>query len=94
MEDVEKRANSSYNFPPKFWKRYVDDVCMALKKDQIQLFIHHLKSLEESINFTVELESNNKTCIFGHKNRTLMKNKGSQKVNSYEKFLSFDSHHL
>ena len=36
MENVEVRAISSYDFHPKFWKRYVDDVCTALKKDQVQ----------------------------------------------------------
>ena len=35
MENVEVRAISSYDFPPKIWKRYVDDVCTALKKDQL-----------------------------------------------------------
>ena len=63
MEKVEVRTISSYDFPPKFWKRYVDDVCMALKERPDTTFTDHLNPIEESINITVELESNNKLAF-------------------------------
>jgi len=49
MEDVEQRALSAYLDPPPFWKRYVDDTCMALPLDQVQAFHNHLNSVESSI---------------------------------------------
>ena len=58
MEDVEERALSSYHSSPQFWKRYVDDVCTALKIQHIPEFTQHLNFLEPTIQFTVEIDSN------------------------------------
>ena len=63
MENVEVRAISSYDFHPKFWKSYVDDVCTALKERPDTTLTDHLNSIGESINITVELESNNKLAF-------------------------------
>ncbi len=41
-----------------FWKRFVDDIITALPKVSVQPFLNHLSSIEETINFTAELESN------------------------------------
>ena len=38
MEDVESRALTTYPNPPRFWKRYVDDTCCALKIQEIDAF--------------------------------------------------------
>ena len=57
MEDVEERALSTCTHKPLFWKRYVDDTLSALPPDQIQAFHHHLNSIEPSIQFTIEEES-------------------------------------
>ena len=60
MEDVEERALTTYHSPPLFWKRYVDDVCTALQEKDIKEFKKHLDSIEPSIKFTMESESNGK----------------------------------
>ena len=60
MEDVEERALSSYNTDVIFWKRFVDDVCTSLPTDTIQHFLSHLNSIERTINFTVEVENENR----------------------------------
>ena len=63
MENVEVKAICSYDFPPKIWKRYVDDVCTALKERPDTTFTDHLNPIGKSINITVELESNNKLAF-------------------------------
>ena len=59
MEDVEERALSTCPHPPPpFWKRYVDDTFTALPEDQVDRFLDHLNTVEPSIKFTMEKESN------------------------------------
>ena len=49
MEHVEEQALESYTNPPRFWKRYVDDVCCAIPRSEVSLFLQHLNSIEPSI---------------------------------------------
>ena len=58
MEHVEEEALSTFAVKPKFWKRYVDDTFTALPEDVVDSFHQHLNSVEPSIQFTVERESN------------------------------------
>ena len=67
MEDVAKRALSTYLPPLPFWKRYVDDTLTALPQDKVQHFHQHLNSIETTIQFTVEMESES---TLGHKDHT------------------------
>ena len=60
MEDMEERALSTCEPPPLFWKRYVDDVCAALSQAKVGSFTEQLDSIEPTIQFTVELEIDNK----------------------------------
>ena len=64
MEDVEERPLNSYPNPPKIWKIYVDDLCVAKKKDKIDDFLSHLNSIELTIQFTVETEYDDNTLSF------------------------------
>ena len=57
MEDIESRALTSFTSPPRFWKRYVDDTCCAIRTDSVEDFHRHLNSIEPSIQFTLEAES-------------------------------------
>ena len=57
MEDVESRALTSFPSPPRYWKRYVDDTCCASRTNSVENFHHHLNSIEHSIPFTLEAES-------------------------------------
>ena len=57
MEDVKERALATFSDPPQFWKRYVDDICVAVNRKKLQDFLYHLNTIEESIQFTVEVES-------------------------------------
>ena len=58
MEDVEERALATFSHPPQFWKRYVNDICVAINRKKIQDFLYHLNTIEESIQFTVESDTN------------------------------------
>ena len=42
MEDIESRALSSFSPSPVFWKRYIDDVCCAVKEEDVIPFPHDL----------------------------------------------------
>ena len=64
MEEIEERAISEN--PKYFWKRYVDDIITALPENSIQSFLEHLNSIESTINFTVEVESENES-LFGYR---------------------------
>ena len=37
MEDIESWALSSFSPSPVFWKRYIDDVCCAVKQEDVTL---------------------------------------------------------
>ena len=53
IENIEERALSSFHTPPRFWRRYRDDICTALSQDLVTSFHQHLNS----IHFTVKKES-------------------------------------
>ena len=57
MEDVEDRALESFDVRSPFWKRYVDDTCTAVPSGKVQHLLQHLNSIESTIQFTVEMQS-------------------------------------
>ena len=60
MEDVEEKALATTDIPLSFWKRYVYHTCAALPASSVQQFLDHPSGVEPSIQFTVELESDDK----------------------------------
>ena len=58
IENIEQRTLNSFSHHPIFWKRYVDDTCVALLPSLVGSFHQHLNSIEPSIQFTVEIENN------------------------------------
>ena len=56
MENLEQRALSTSLVQPRFWKRYVDDECAAVKSGVVHTLQDHLNSIEPSIQLTVEEE--------------------------------------
>ena len=58
----------NFRVSPSFWKRFVDDVISAVSQDEIVVLLQHLNSIEPSIQFTVERETDGKlpfldTCL-------------------------------
>ena len=95
MEDVEQWALSTFPDPPQFWRRYVDDTCIALKSDQVEAFHLHLNSIEPTIQFTHELETDGcllflDTQISRHQDGSLFM-KVYQKKTHMNKYLDFQS---
>ena len=58
MEDVEKRALSTFHSPPKIWKRYINETFAIINKNAVEDFLDHLNTIENSIKFTIEKEAN------------------------------------
>ncbi len=98
MEEVEQKALTTYNSThPVFWKRYVDDICRAMKVDLVDDFLLQLNSIDPSINITVERECDGKlsfldTEIVHHSDGSLTTNV-YRKTTHTDKYLSFDSYH-
>lgn len=63
MEDVEQRALNSFHCPIPYWKRYVDDTFTAVRRDLVEEFHQHLNGVQERIEFTKEIEENNKIAF-------------------------------
>ena len=97
MEDVEERALTTAGAFPKFWKRYVDDTCMALPADQCKAFHAHVNSVKQCIQFTLERESDGKLLFLD----LLLERRldGSIFMSMFwksphtDRYLDFDSHH-
>ena len=94
-EDVEERALASFPTPPPSWKRFVDDTCTA---SLLNSFHSHLNSIESSIEFTYEMEDQQKLpfldlLIKHHLDGTLSTTVYRKKTHT-DKQLDFQSHHL
>ena len=50
----EDRALLTAVNPPRWWKRFVDDTFVILKKDHKEEFLQHINSVDPSIQFTTE----------------------------------------
>ena len=97
MESVEERALSTYQSPVPFWKRYVDDTVTALPQDQVKAFHSHLNTIEASIQFTVEEETDNTlpfldTKITHHIDGSLTTTVFRKSTHT-DRYLDFHSHH-
>ena len=96
MEDIEHRALTTAPVSSLFWKRFVDDVISAVSQNEIVVLLQHLNSIEPSIQFTEERETNGKlpfldTCVQGTTDRKL-ETVVYRKPTHTDKYLSFNSH--
>jgi len=57
MEDVEGRGLETLDIQLPFWKWFVDDTCTVVPRDRVHDLLNHPNSVEESIQFTCEMES-------------------------------------
>ena len=54
MKAFESSALSTAIHPPKLWIRYVDDTCVIQDESHKEEFLHHINSVNNAIQFTVE----------------------------------------
>ena len=89
-------AHSTRNvYPPRWWYRYVDDSHACLKKDYVQGFHDHLNSVNPNIQFTKEVEKDNRLSFL---ETTTTRVRGRIQVSVYRKpthtdrYLDYNSH--
>ena len=90
------------NVRPSVWLRYVDDVVEAIHKGRVDQFTSHLNNRNSSIQFTVELQGEDKD---GNQHLPILDfdiqrlEDGTSKFKIYRKstltdqYLNFNSHH-
>ena len=54
MEDVEIKVIITAEYPPRIWKRYVDDTCVIIEATKKEGFLEHINSIDPHILFTTE----------------------------------------
>ena len=96
MEDIE-RALTTFERPPRFWKRYVDDALTAMHPDTVQSFHDHLNSINPNIQFTLEVESDGTLpyldVLLHHNEDGSIVTSVYRKPTHTDKYLDFSSHH-
>ena len=97
MEDVEEGAMSTFLNPPKFWRRYVDDTFVIIKKTEVDKFHNRVNDIEASIKFTIEHETNDSIpfldfCVTQKASWGLM-TKIYKKPTHTNRYLNFNSAH-
>lgn len=87
---------SSEDWFPKIWWRYVDDIFVILKQNQVDLVLSKLNSTNMNIEFTHEVEMNN--ClpfldILIQRNNNKLDFSVYRKPTSTKRFIPSSSHH-
>ena len=98
MKYIEHRALTTASVNPSFWMRFVKDVISAVSENEIVVLLQHLNSIEPSIQFTIERETDGKlpfldTCVQRTTDGSL-ETVVYRKPTHTDKYLSFNSHHL
>ena len=97
IEDIEEQALATHSLQPIFWKRHIDDTLTALPGNQIKQFHQHINSIEPTIQFTIEEESNGfipflDTRVVWHDDSSLLTTVFRKQIHT-DRYLDFMSHH-
>ena len=97
MEEIEKRALSTFSPTPHFWKRYVDDTCTAIQSDSISHFHDHLNSINANIQFMYETEKDGSLpfldILLSRDPNGSVRTSVYRKPTHTDQYLQFSSHH-
>lgn len=77
MEYLEENVIKNLNIPILFFKRYVDDCLLAVPNNNINDILQAFNNFHKKIQFTLEIESNNKINFL---DLTLIKNIETKKI--------------
>ena len=97
MEEIEKKALSTFDIKLPFWKGCVDEACIVVPADRKEDLLSHLNQIENSINFTVEEE--HEGCLafldvlIKHQENGDISTSVYHKNTHTDKYLDFSSHH-
>ena len=99
MMQVEEVALSTSPVTPRWWRRYVDDSNVCLKKTEVDIFHQHLNTIDPNIQFTIERASQNEKgqSISFLDTRVTALSDGSLEVDvfrkkTHTKYLDYNSH--
>ena len=98
MEAFEKQAINTALPPPRFWRRFVDDTFVIIKKTQEDSFFEHINAIDDKIQFTKETSRSDGSMPFLDTIVTI-NDDGSLNTKVYRKpthtdlYLQWDSHH-
>ena len=97
MEHIEESALATSPQPIRFWRRYVDDTFCFLKKSTVDEALQHLNSINPSIQFTVEQETDNQLpfldVLLMRDDNNKIRTTVYRKKTHTDRYLSFKSHH-
>jgi len=98
IEVIEETAITTALHPPKWWFHYVDDSHACLKKDKVDAFHQHLNSINDNIQFTLELENTNGYGLpfldtITSRRGTAVQGDVYRKPTHTDRYLDFLSHH-
>ena len=98
MEAFEKEGISTAPDPPTFWRRFVDDTFVIIKKTKEDSFFNHINSIDDKIQFTKEAGRSDGSMPFLD-TLVIINGDGSLNTKVYRKpthtdlYLQLDSHH-
>jgi hypothetical protein len=98
MKFLEEDVIKNLNIPLIFFKRYVDDCITAVPEDQINNVLTAFNSFHHKLQFTSEIESENKINFL---DLTIIKNKDNEEIKTKwftkdtwsGRYLNYNSHH-
>ena len=64
MEDFEIKAINTAEYPPRIWKRYVDDTCIIIKATKKEGFLEQINGIDPHIQFTTEYAETDRSIPF------------------------------
>ena len=98
MEYLEESVITNLNIPILFFKRYVDDCITAIPEDQISNVLTAFNSFHQKLQFTSEIEHENKInfldlTIIKNQDNEELKTKWFTKDTWSGRYLNYNSHH-
>lgn len=93
MEDLEDNVIQKLQFQVPFYKRYIDDIIMAIPNNKINETLNLFNSYNPNLQFTVEIEINNTISfldiLLKRDSNNIIKIEWFRKISSSNRFLNF-----